>query len=59
MASFTLNLKDGCDLRNNKYYYAFGTVVGESVFEEFEVFTDAENQLVPQKSTLLTVPTII
>ena len=39
---FRLQVEDGYDLRKYKYYYAFGNVVGESVFEEFEVFTDAE-----------------
>jgi len=40
--SFNLKLKDGYDLRTNKYYYAFGTNPSSLSFRKLDVFSDVE-----------------
>jgi hypothetical protein len=43
--SFTLRAQDAYDLRNNKYYYAFGVNQSNLKFKEFTVFTSAEKKM--------------
>lgn len=43
--SFNLKMKDAYDLRENKYYYAFGLNVSDLNFREFTVFGDDEKKL--------------
>ena len=40
--SFVLKLKDGYNLKNNRYYYAFGTDVNNLNFREFTFFSNEE-----------------
>ena len=43
---FTLKLQDAYNLKNNKYYYAFGTSVASLNFKQFEVFEGSDNAVV-------------
>ena len=43
---FTLKLQDAYNLKNNKYYYAFGNSVASLNFKEFNVFENDDNAVV-------------